>query len=103
MNRRALEHMAVDTGHTIAMIDLDTVAEAATPASLDHLARACGINLRSGIIRDIQAIMEHAPRRAPPAKRRCDYATCRPNPARWRRWKIVCFGKRRQRGVRKTQ
>src|SRR6266508_5845438 len=102
MNRRALEHMAVDAGHAGAMIDLDAVAETATPTGFDHLACACGINLRSGVIRDIQAIMKHTPGRTPQPKWRCDHATCWPNPAWRRRREIVRFGKRGKRRIRKT-
>src|SRR4051812_16986215 len=101
MYRWAPKHMTVDACHTIAVIKLDAVAEPATPAGFNHLTRARRINLRPGVVRDIQAIMEHAPRRTAPAKWRCNHPTRRPNPARRRRWKIVGFLKRRQLWIRK--
>ncbi len=68
VNRRAFEQMAVDAGYAIAMIELDTVTKSTTPAGFDHLACACRINLCPSVVRDIQAIMEHPPGRASPAK-----------------------------------
>src|SRR4051812_11578493 len=103
MNRWTLEQMAVDACHASAMIDLDAVAEAATPAGFEHLARACGINLRSGIIRDVQAIVEHTPGFASPTKRRRNHSKRWPNPTRRRRREVVRFVKREQRCVRKAQ
>src|SRR5262249_46028869 len=80
----------------IAVIDLHTVAKAATPAGLIDPATAGRADLCPRFVRDIKAIMKAAIRSSSPAERRRNRSMSGPSPTRRRRGKIVCFLKTRQ-------
>src|SRR5690606_28064183 len=83
---RLFQQMTVDRCHTIAVVDFNAVPKTATPTSLKHAPAAGRINKRTGLIRDIDAIVETTEGHRTPTETRSKRTTCWPHPNRgWRR------------------
>src|SRR5262245_50608260 len=76
---RLLEHMTVDRDNPFAVVELDTIAEATAPSSLDNASGPRGVDAGSGRVGDIQAIVEATIWRSAPSEWRRDLAASRPD------------------------